>query len=69
LLRSEEGRGAVVEMRFPASNDRDDAQPPQAARPGPDVAAERLKVLVIENDPEVRRAIVDSGACSVRNRF
>ncbi|MEB0059150.1 MULTISPECIES: response regulator [unclassified Variovorax] len=59
-VRSEEGRGTVVEMRFPASNDRVQAGASNAAIPTPDVAAERQRVLVIEDDAEVRRAIVDS---------
>ncbi|QNK74159.1 response regulator [Variovorax sp. PAMC28562] len=59
-VRSEEGRGTVVEMRFPASNDRVQAGASNAAIPTPEVAAERQRVLVIEDDAEVRRAIVDS---------
>ncbi len=59
-LHSEEGHGTVVEMRFPASNDRVDAHNEHLSEPLPDVAAQRQKVLVIEDDAEVRRAIVDS---------
>ncbi|MGJ7488789.1 ATP-binding protein [Variovorax sp. ZT4R33] len=60
-LRSEEDRGTQVEMVFPASREREvvtgtavASSPPQAP------AAQRQKVLVIEDDAEVRRAIVES---------
>ncbi|MDB5828263.1 MAG: hybrid sensor histidine kinase/response regulator [Variovorax sp.] len=61
-LRSEEGHGTVVEMCFPASSERVGMPVPLAglAAMSPDAAATRQKVLVIEDDAEVRRAIVDS---------
>ncbi|CAN5913831.1 ATP-binding protein [soil metagenome] len=59
-LRSEEGHGTVVEMRFPASSDRVDTLGSAADEPVPESVARRQRVLVIEDDAEVRRAIVDS---------
>jgi signal transduction histidine kinase len=59
-LRSEEGRGTVVEMLFPLSHERADAV---FADPGVQLGesdGRHLKVLVIEDDAEVRRAIVES---------
>lgn len=58
-LRSEEGRGTTVAMRFPLSQQRAEAEVGVAIAP---VApgAQRQRVLVIEDDAEVRRAIVDS---------
>lgn len=60
-VRSEEGRGTVVSMGFPSSALRHDASDPAAAGATlPTHAARSQKVLVVEDDPEVRRAIVDS---------
>ncbi|RZI97390.1 MAG: response regulator [Variovorax sp.] len=59
-VRSEEGKGTVVEMRFPASSERIEAGEASATQTPPDAAAERRKVLVVEDDAEVRRAIVES---------
>ncbi|AMM25168.1 response regulator [Variovorax sp. PAMC 28711] len=58
-VRSEEGRGTVVEMRFPASSERNDG-PDAVSADSPQASAQRQKVLVIEDDAEVRRAIVES---------
>ncbi|RYF30798.1 MAG: response regulator, partial [Comamonadaceae bacterium] len=57
---SEEGKGTVVEMRFPASSERTAAGEGTQELAVPDVAAQRRKVLVVEDDAEVRRAIVES---------
>ncbi|RYF29695.1 MAG: response regulator, partial [Comamonadaceae bacterium] len=59
-VRSEEGKGTVVEMRFPASSERTAAGEGTQELAVPDVAAQRRKVLVVEDDAEVRRAIVES---------
>ncbi|HUD33465.1 MAG TPA: response regulator [Variovorax sp.] len=59
-LRSEERVGTAVDMLFPASKERGDAAPAsERTQPGPRDARHR-KVLVIEDDAEVRRAIVES---------
>jgi signal transduction histidine kinase/CheY-like chemotaxis protein len=58
-LRSEEGKGTEVEMCFPASRERSEAKA-AAGAPTQDREAQRQKVLVIEDDAEVRRAIVES---------
>jgi signal transduction histidine kinase len=59
-LRSEERVGTTVEMLFPASNERA-AVPAEGARPQSGFGdARHRKVLVIEDDAEVRRAIVES---------
>ncbi|WP_219215432.1 response regulator [Variovorax boronicumulans] len=59
VLRSEEGRGTVVEMSFPAS--REGADVPAVAGPSPQQGAtRRQKVLVVEDDAEVRRVLVES---------
>ncbi|MGJ7496848.1 ATP-binding protein [Variovorax sp. RT4R15] len=60
VLRSEVGRGTTVEMHFPASGDRsvpDQAEAPVASA---EDAVSRYRVLVIEDDTEVRRVIVES---------
>jgi signal transduction histidine kinase len=60
LLRSEEGRGTVVEMNFPASAERAPEVEVVVAGLAAGRDARRHKVLVVEDDPEVRRAIVES---------
>ena len=54
------GRGTTVEMHFPASGDR--AVPAGAEAPAAHAedAVSRSRVLVIEDDSEVRRVIVES---------
>ncbi len=59
-LRSELGQGTVVEMRFPASAERDAAGGPEPERDCSSGATARFRVLVIEDDAEVRRVIVES---------
>ncbi|MET0540964.1 MAG: ATP-binding protein [Variovorax sp.] len=59
-LRSELGQGTVVEMSFPASGHRAEPENVEAVQVCADSAASRYKVLVIEDDGEVRRAIVES---------
>ncbi|MGJ7580313.1 response regulator [Variovorax sp. RHLX14] len=59
-LRSEEGRGTVVEMLFPTSEERAESAHASASAPLRHDDAQRHKVLVIEDDAEVRRAIVES---------
>ena len=58
-IRSEEGRGTTVEMLFPQADD--DAQEPGAARQAPAVPAlaGASHILVVEDDPDVRRVIVE----------
>jgi signal transduction histidine kinase len=59
-LRSEERVGTAVDMLFPASKERGDVTSAcERPQPGPSDASHR-KVLVIEDDAEVRRAIVES---------
>ncbi|MES2530300.1 MAG: ATP-binding protein, partial [Pseudomonadota bacterium] len=58
-LRSEEGSGTSVAMSFPVSLQRAEAVAEVAALPT-DRGAQRQRVLVIEDDAEVRRAIVES---------
>ncbi|MCU4121296.1 ATP-binding protein [Variovorax sp. N23] len=60
LVRSEEGQGTQVEMVFPASHERASAASATIASAPQDHAARRQRVLVIEDDAEVRRAIVES---------
>ncbi|HEY9222577.1 MAG TPA: ATP-binding protein, partial [Variovorax sp.] len=60
LVRSEEGQGTQVEMVFPASRERASAVSTTIASAPQDHAARRQRVLVIEDDAEVRRAIVES---------
>jgi signal transduction histidine kinase len=60
LVRSEEGQGTQVEMVFPASHERASAASTTIASAPQDHAARRQRVLVIEDDAEVRRAIVES---------
>jgi signal transduction histidine kinase len=57
-ILSTEGHGTRVEMRFP----RVEAEAAEVARERVvgDVAGVRRRILVIEDDPEVRRVIVDS---------
>jgi signal transduction histidine kinase/CheY-like chemotaxis protein len=59
-LRSEEGHGTQVEMVFPASRERGAASCAAVPAEPQDQAPRRQKVLVIEDDAEVRRAIVES---------
>jgi signal transduction histidine kinase/ActR/RegA family two-component response regulator len=59
-LRSEEGMGTVVEMLFPASQERGEAVHENIGQQVKANDARRRKVLVIEDDAEVRRAIVES---------
>jgi CheY-like chemotaxis protein len=60
LVRSEEGHGTQVEMVFPASRERSSAVSTPVACAPQDHASRRQRVLVIEDDAEVRRAIVES---------
>ena len=60
LVRSEEGHGTQVEMVFPASRERASAVSMPVASAPQDHASRRQRVLVIEDDAEVRRAIVES---------
>ena len=59
-LRSEEGQGTTVEMLFPTSEERAETVHAAAAVPLRHDDAQRHKVLVIEDDAAVRRAIVES---------
>jgi signal transduction histidine kinase/CheY-like chemotaxis protein len=59
-LRSEEGHGTVVEMFFPTSQDRAEAAQAETVLPLRHDDAQRHKILVIEDDAEVRRTIVES---------
>jgi signal transduction histidine kinase/ActR/RegA family two-component response regulator len=59
-LRSDEGHGTQVEMVFPASSDREPVAGIALATAVQDPTAQRQKVLVIEDDAEVRRVIVES---------
>ena len=60
-VRSEEGRGTVVSMGFPSSAlRRSEADVAVADPASTGQAARRQKVLVVEDDAEVRRAIVES---------
>ena len=59
-LRSEEGQGTTVEMLFPTSEERAETVHAAASVTLRHDDAQRHKVLVIEDDVEVRRAIVES---------
>jgi signal transduction histidine kinase/CheY-like chemotaxis protein len=59
-LRSEERVGTVVEMLFPASQERGEVVHENIGVQVRANDAKRRKVLVIEDDAEVRRAIVES---------
>ncbi len=59
MVRSEEGCGTKVEMRFPASSERSEGPQAESVELA-ETTAQRQKVLVIEDDAEVRRAIVES---------
>ena len=60
FIRSEEGRGTCVEMLFPASAERAPAEPVPGTAEAAAAEQGHHKVLVVEDDPEVRRAIVES---------
>ena len=59
-VRSQVGQGTVVEMCFPASSERGGPEVPVPAVAPDDGASKRRRVLVVEDDAEVRRAIVES---------
>ncbi|RZL63047.1 MAG: response regulator [Variovorax sp.] len=59
-VRSQVGQGTVVEMCFPASNERGGAEVPAPVLAPDDGASKRRRVLVVEDDAEVRRVIVES---------
>ena len=59
-VRSQVGQGTVVEMCFPASSERGGPEVPVPVVAPDDGASKRRRVLVVEDDAEVRRAIVES---------
>lgn len=58
-LRSEEGKGTTVEMIFPQADG--EAEAPEVARQAPAIPAlaGASHILVVEDDPDVRRVIVE----------
>jgi signal transduction histidine kinase/CheY-like chemotaxis protein len=59
FIRSEEGKGTTVEMYFPAAPDHaEDPAEPVAASPVP-LGAKSRHILVVEDDADVRRVIVE----------
>ena len=58
-LRSEEGKGTTVEMIFPQADG--EAEAPEVARQAPALPAlaGASHILVVEDDPDVRRVIVE----------
>jgi CheY-like chemotaxis protein len=59
FIRSELGKGTTVEMHFPAApEDAQDWSEPPAAPPVP-VGEKSRAILVVEDDPDVRRVIVE----------
>lgn len=58
-IRSEPGQGTTVELVFPAAtDDEDETLPPLQAQTLP-ASAEASHILVVEDDPDVRRVIVE----------
>ena len=60
FIHSDEGQGTRVEMLFPASNERLGEELAQAEMPDTPFAGGRHRVLVVEDDAEVRRVIAES---------
>ncbi|MCS4509596.1 ATP-binding protein [Xylophilus ampelinus] len=58
-IESESGRGTVVEMCFPLLDDRQEAALPEAASAPPQPGLSH-RILVVEDDADVRRVIVES---------
>jgi signal transduction histidine kinase/ActR/RegA family two-component response regulator len=59
FIRSEVGKGATVEMYFPAAaDDVEDSTEPLGAQPMP-IGEKSRSILVVEDDADVRRVIVE----------
>ncbi|WP_395698624.1 PAS domain-containing protein [Methylocella sp.] len=59
-IRSEPGRGATVEVFLPRLGDAQERRPPELARAGASAAACGETVLVVEDEPAVRRFSVEA---------
>ena len=58
-IRSEPGQGTTVELIFPAASGDEDETPPAVQAPTLPASAKASHILVIEDDPDVRRVIVE----------
>jgi len=58
-VRSEEGRGTTVEMLFPEADADADEQTAVRQQPAVPALAGSCHILVVEDDPDVRRVIVE----------
>jgi signal transduction histidine kinase len=58
-IRSEEGQGTTVEMLFPEADGDTDEQSLQKQQPAVPALAGACHILVVEDDPDVRRVIVE----------
>ncbi|MBC5765977.1 response regulator [Ramlibacter albus] len=59
FVRSEEGKGTEVELLFPAAGEEVVEQEPEARVPSVPDKAKNCHILVVEDDPDVRRVIVE----------
>ena len=59
LIRSQLGQGTTVELRFPAAPADAKPAPEPSQPPEIPVPAEPRRILVVEDDPDVRRVIVE----------
>jgi CheY-like chemotaxis protein/two-component sensor histidine kinase len=58
-IRSEPGKGTMVEMLFPAAPEEVDDLPHVVQAPAIQQASKGFHILVVEDDPDVRRVIVE----------
>ncbi|HET8747330.1 MAG TPA: response regulator [Ramlibacter sp.] len=58
-IRSEEGKGTTVEMLFPEADAEAEEQTVQKQQPAVPALAGACHILVVEDDPDVRRVIVE----------
>jgi signal transduction histidine kinase/ActR/RegA family two-component response regulator len=58
-IRSEEGKGTTVELLFPEADGEAEEQTAQRQQPAVPALAGACHILVVEDDPDVRRVIVE----------